>query len=153
MALRTASVWRFIRRLMFSIKCTFSLLLCVSHSVTSNCLQPHDLQLIRLLCPWDSPGKNTGVGSCFLLQGMFSTQGWNLSSLQVMFMYSAWQTQLESSRSLWRIYICPCSSQEHTQFCCPQTQVPQVFQRNLPFEMRMKWTQTLIYKQRKLGFC
>ena len=25
----------------------------------------------RLLCPWDSPGKNTGVGCHFLLQGRF----------------------------------------------------------------------------------
>ena len=29
----------------------------------------------RLLCPWDFPGKNTGVGCCFLLQGIFLTQG------------------------------------------------------------------------------
>ena len=28
-----------------------------------------------LLCPWDSPGKNTGVGCHFLLQGIFLTQG------------------------------------------------------------------------------
>ena len=28
----------------------------------------------RLLCPWDSPGKNTGVGCHFLLQGIFPTQ-------------------------------------------------------------------------------
>ena len=28
----------------------------------------HRWQPTRLLCPWDSPGKNTGVGSCFLLQ-------------------------------------------------------------------------------------
>ena len=27
--------------------------------------------------PWDSPGKNTGVGSHFLLQGIFPTQEWN----------------------------------------------------------------------------
>ena len=27
----------------------------------------------RLLCPWDSPGKNTGVGCHFLLQGIFPT--------------------------------------------------------------------------------
>ena len=27
-----------------------------------------------LLCPWDSPGKNTGVGCHFLLQGLFPTQ-------------------------------------------------------------------------------
>ena len=28
----------------------------------------------RLLCPWDSPGKNTGVGCHALLQGIFPTQ-------------------------------------------------------------------------------
>ena len=32
----------------------------------------------RLLCPWDSPGKNTGVGCCALLQGVFPTQESNL---------------------------------------------------------------------------
>ena len=31
----------------------------------------------RLLCPWDFPGKNTGGGCHFLLQGIFPTQGWN----------------------------------------------------------------------------
>ena len=31
----------------------------------------------RLLCPWDSPGKNTGVGCYALLQGIFLTQGSN----------------------------------------------------------------------------
>ena len=31
----------------------------------------------RLLCPWDFPGKNTGVGCQFLLQGIFLTQGLN----------------------------------------------------------------------------
>ena len=37
-------------------------------------LWPHRLKSIRLLCPWDSPGKNTGVGFHFLLQGIFLTQ-------------------------------------------------------------------------------
>ena len=32
----------------------------------------------KLLCPWDSPGKNTGVGSYSLLQGIFPTQRWYL---------------------------------------------------------------------------
>ena len=32
----------------------------------------------RLLCPWDSPGKNTGVGCHCLLQGIFLPQGSNL---------------------------------------------------------------------------
>ena len=34
-----------------------------------------------LLCPWDSPGKNTGVGCRFLLQGIFLSQGSNLHLL------------------------------------------------------------------------
>jgi len=42
-------------------------------------LQPHGLQLTRLLCPWDSPGKDTGVGCHALLQGIFLTQGSNPS--------------------------------------------------------------------------
>ena len=31
----------------------------------------------QVLCPWDFPGKNTGVGCHFLLQGIFPTQGLN----------------------------------------------------------------------------
>ena len=37
-------------------------------------LGPHGLRPARLLYPWDSPGKNTGVGCHFLLQGIFPTQ-------------------------------------------------------------------------------
>ena len=35
----------------------------------------------RLLHPWDFPGKNVAVGCHFLLQGIFPTQGSNLSLL------------------------------------------------------------------------
>ena len=35
----------------------------------------------RLLCPWDSPGKHTGVGTHSLLQRIFLTQRSNLSLL------------------------------------------------------------------------
>ena len=35
----------------------------------------------QLLCPWDFPGKNAGVGCHFLLQGLFLTQGLNPSLL------------------------------------------------------------------------
>ena len=52
-------------------------LLLFSHQVVSYPLQPHGLQPARLLCPWDSPGKNTGVGCHFLLQENFLTQGSN----------------------------------------------------------------------------
>ena len=40
-------------------------------------LGPHGLLPARLLCPWDSPGKNTRVGCHFLLQGIFPTQELN----------------------------------------------------------------------------
>ena len=36
-----------------------------------------DCSLPDSSCPWDSPGKNTGVGCHFLLQGSFPTQGLN----------------------------------------------------------------------------
>ena len=40
------------------------------NSVIPICLQPHELPA-RLLCPWNFPGKNTGVGCHFLHQGIF----------------------------------------------------------------------------------
>ena len=41
--------------------------------VTQLCPTPCDPH--GLLCPWNSPGQNTGIGSCSLLQGIFPTQG------------------------------------------------------------------------------
>ena len=43
---------------------------CLVTSVVSDSVRPHGLQPTRLLRPWDSPGKNTGVGCHFLLQCM-----------------------------------------------------------------------------------
>ena len=43
----------------------------------SDSLRPHALQPARLLCPWASPGKNTGVGCHSLARGIFLTQGLN----------------------------------------------------------------------------
>ena len=43
---------------------------CQVASVVSNSVRPHGLQPTRLPHPWDSPGKNTGVGCHFLLQCM-----------------------------------------------------------------------------------
>ena len=50
---------------------------CIS-SVVPNSVQPYGLSPARLLCPWNSPGKNTGVGCHSFLQGLFLTQGSNL---------------------------------------------------------------------------
>ena len=41
---------------------------CQVASVVSNSVRPHRRQPTRLPHPWDSPGKNTGVGCHFLLQ-------------------------------------------------------------------------------------
>ena len=52
-----------------------------------------------LLCPWDFPSKNTGVGYHFLLQGIVPTQGLNLHLLCLL----RWQT--DSFTPLGNIYI------------------------------------------------
>ena len=54
---------------------------CVFSAARSMDYRPHGLQPTRLLCPWDCPGKNTGVGHHFLLQGIFPIQGSNLRVL------------------------------------------------------------------------
>ena len=46
-------------------------------SVVSDPLWPHRLWPARLLRLWDFPGKSTGVGCHFLLQGIFPTRGSN----------------------------------------------------------------------------
>ena len=51
--------------------------------VTQSCLtlcDPMDCSL-PVLCPWNSPGKNTGVGCHLPLEGIFPTQGLNQSLL------------------------------------------------------------------------
>ena len=57
----------------WSIGCTWSITCCCCCSVASvvyDSVRPHGQQPIRLPHPWDSPGKNTGVGCHFLLQCM-----------------------------------------------------------------------------------
>ena len=49
-------------------------------SVVQSCLtlcNAMDCSLLTVLCPWDFPGKNTGVGCHFPFQGIFPTQGAN----------------------------------------------------------------------------
>ena len=46
------------------------LLLLLSRSVVSDSVRPRRRQPTRLRCPWDSPGKNSGVGCHCLLQRM-----------------------------------------------------------------------------------
>ena len=81
----------------------------------SDSLQPHGLYPIRLLCPWDSLGKNSGVGCYFLLQGIFLTQGsnpcllsllhWQVDSLPLRYLRSpcSLQTTLISTVLDWNL--------------------------------------------------
>ena len=60
----------FVENIYFLIDCRS--VLCL---VAQSCLTLCDSVDCGLLCPWDSPGKNTGVGCHALLQGIFPTLG------------------------------------------------------------------------------
>ena len=55
---------------------------CVCAKSLESCLTP--CNPATLLCPWESPGKNTGVGCYFLLQVIFPTQRLNPGLLHVL---------------------------------------------------------------------
>ena len=57
---------------LLSISSTFNFINSISDSVMSDC-EPVDVAA-RLLCPWDSRGRDAGVGCHSLLQGIFPTQ-------------------------------------------------------------------------------
>ena len=54
-------------------------------SVVFKPVRPSGRQATRLLCPWDSPGKSTGVGCHALLQGIFLTQRLNPRLLHLLY--------------------------------------------------------------------
>ena len=55
--------------------CSYDIYVCVCVCVCVYSFDP--MEPARLLCPWNFPGKNTGVSSHVLLQGIFPTQGSN----------------------------------------------------------------------------
>ena len=55
-----------------------------AQSLSCVCLRPYELQPTRLFYPWNFPGKNTGVGCHFLLQGIFPTEGSNPQLLHLL---------------------------------------------------------------------
>ena len=61
---------------------TYALSMSLSLQTVSDSVTPRTaVWLTGLLCPWNFPGKNTGVGCHFLLQRIFPDQGWTLSIL------------------------------------------------------------------------
>ena len=82
----------------------------VSRSVVFDSLRLYGLSTAKLLCPWDSLAKNTGLGCHFLLLGIFSTQGSNpclphcRQILYCLSHQSLWGTthlRIDSSYTLW----------------------------------------------------
>ena len=63
----------------------------------------------RLLCPWDSPAKNTGVGCHALLQGIFPTQGLNPSFLCLLH-WQGHSLPLAPPSSLYQMINAPASA-------------------------------------------
>ena len=66
-----------------------------------NSLGPHGLQPARLLCSWDFPGKNTGMSSHFLLQGIFPTQGSNLVLLYLRWLLHCLSQPVATFKMIW----------------------------------------------------
>ena len=54
-----------------------------------------------LRCPWDSSGKNIGMGCHVLLQGIFLTQGMKTASL----MSSAWADGFFTTSTTWEAHV------------------------------------------------
>ena len=67
----------------------------VGCSVMFDFLQHHGLWPTRLLCPWDSPGKNTGVGCHSLLQGSSWPKDWTWVSHIAGRFFTIWATREE----------------------------------------------------------
>ena len=77
-------------------------------------LWPRGPQPAKLLCPWDSPGMNTGMDCHFLLQGISLTQGLNLDLLcrkQILYYYATWEALQTNGKKHLRV-----SSKKCTQF-------------------------------------
>ena len=69
----------------------------------SNSLWPHRLSPVRLLCPWDYPGKNIGVSCHFCLQGSSWSRDWTCVSCifctgrWILYHWATWEAQFPSN--------------------------------------------------------
>ena len=63
-----------ISRKHMAFTCSVYLHVRASRQLCLTLCDPMDCSSSRLLCPWDSPGRNAGVGRHALLQGIFPTQ-------------------------------------------------------------------------------
>ena len=91
----------------------YTLWTCVHAQSHLTLCDPIGCSSTRLLCPWDFPGKNTGVGYHFLSQGIFLTQGSNLRlcvsyiSRWIIYHCTTWET----------LYLSICHLSTYTYVC------------------------------------
>ena len=95
---------------------------CVICPVMSDSLKHHGRQPTRFLCPWNSPGRNTGLGCHFLLQGIFQTQESNQGLLHCRQIFYCLSYQRSS-------YI------NHLILCHPFHLLPSIFLASGTFSM------------------
>ena len=81
---------------------------CLVPKLCPTLLWSHGRLPTRVLCPWDFPGKNTGVGCHFLLQGTFLTQWSNPGLLQCRWIL--YQLSHKGSPRILERVACPFSS-------------------------------------------
>ena len=98
----------------------------------SDSVGPHRRQPTRLPCPWDSPGKNTGVGCHCLLCATPWTAAYQAS------------LSLIISQSLFRlVFIESVTPSSHLILCCPLLLLPSIFPRIRVFSnesaLRIRW--------------
>ena len=68
----------------------------VIHLILLDSLWPHGLLPTRLLSPWNSPGKNSGMGNHSLLWGIIPTQDWTQVSCIAGGFFTVWATRIYS---------------------------------------------------------
>ena len=92
--------------------CAMSLQLCLTLCDPSACSLQAPLSV-------EFPGKNSGVGCHFLLQGIFSTQGLNLCLLPCRWILSCWATKNAHKDYRWNITFKNCEA----LYCTPVTYI------------------------------
>ena len=99
-----------------SVETYYEMFRSVNHSVRSDSLQLHGLQPTRLLCPWDSPGKNTGCVAISFSRGSSWPRNWAYVSYIVGRFFT-----VSATKDIYLILFCNCSS---FVFLCSKTFLP-----------------------------
>ena len=106
--------------------------ICVALSRFSH-FWPDSSRPSRLLCPWDSLGKNTGVGCHALLQRLFPSQGLSMRLLQLLLASRFFTTEpLGKPLYIWKTHLFRKTSSVCSQ-CLPP---PKSKLHNIPFFLK-----------------